>query len=387
VADLADLAFSHCLAVTGSAEAAADAAAHALRRGGWSRTSVLGHAAHLAVKAAPAAPSDDGPVSGSGAGVTDLARWLAATRPPTERALIDLADHYGLGTAGLARVIGASPEDAASRLATVSASWEDQLDPALMAWLGPGSCPALAEVLGAPAGEGGAAADGAPIADPAAESDGTPPLSARSVLGLASRVNAHVEACDVCADRRRAMVSVRAVLAREPLSPAPAPVRAAARASRRRPVPVPAPPLGGARRFPPRWAAAIPVAAAAAAVAYLAWPSGGAGPTPSAGAVSALTRLPAGGSALELVAPRITGANGTVTLLNIGPTRIAWRAAASAPWLGVSPGAGHLDPGRFAVLALTVSTPPPVGALRVTVSVSGDDGSAAATTLQVGPSG
>ena len=373
--DLADEVYLLCLAVTGwgsGAGAASEAAAAALRRGGWSRTMVLGHGAREAARAASADPGGPGPEAPGPPGPT--ARWLAGCRPAGERAVLHLADRAGLGGARLARALGVPEGEAAGALATAAAAWSAGLDPALMAWLGPGDCAGLAEILAGgrpgPAGEAdGAGPDGAPSA---------PGLTAREARDLAPAVSTHVAGCPACADRLRAMVSVRDLLAREPAPPAPPGLRSLARISRARPpTPLDRPVRAARPRRPALAAGVIGLAAAGAgAVVYLAWPAAGP-PSPAGAADAALSRLPPGGSVLVLDPPA-TGRT-LLHLSDVGRRSVTWQAATTAAWLQVAPATGRLVPGQSVQLDLNV-VGAPVAGLRATVTVNGSDGSVAAAT-------
>lgn len=258
---------------------------------------------------------------------------------------------------------------------------EDQLDPALMAWLGPGACPELAAVLEAE--EAGGEGDALPVTGPRA-------------LELAPSVRAHTEACPACSDRLRAMVSVADLLAREAEDGPGAPSAGTAgtdgsaspgggagagatagggnaedRSGR------PRPRRGGPLRQRARLVAAIAVGAAgAAAVAYLAWPSPATPASDGAGgSVGALSRVPEGGSALVLT-PAATS-SGALRLSDVGDRTVSWQATSTAPWLRVAPTSGRLVPGQSVGLVLNV-VGAPVSGLRATVTVNGNDGSVAA---------
>ena len=273
---------------------------------------------------------------------------------------------------------------------------DDQLDPALMAWLGPGTCPELAAVLGADGHQG---------------EDGGRPVTGRRALELAPSVRSHTEACPTCSDRLRAMVSVRDLLSRDAEDGAaagpgtaggggPGPVGGSAGAAGggletagggagggsaggttggvntedRSGAPRSA---GGAARQRARLAAAVGVGAAgAAAVAYLAWPSPTTLASNDAGsAVGAISRVPAGGSALVL-APAATTSD-ALQLSDVGNRTVSWQANSTAPWLRVAPASGRLAPGQSVGLVLNVIGAP-VSGLRATVTVNGSDGSVAA---------
>src|SRR5438067_1447494 len=176
--DLADQAYGHSLAVLGDPDAAAEVALLALRRAGRSRASVLAHARFGALQQADAHGSSD-PAEVLPVDVIGRARLLAATRPPTERALLDLRAR--LDRAGLGRALGVPAAEATERADAVGSAWDRELDPLLMASLGPGDCTDLAVLLAA-----------------------GPRSTLGELLSVGPTVAAHIETCAVCADRRRA---------------------------------------------------------------------------------------------------------------------------------------------------------------------------------------
>jgi len=207
----AEAVWGHCVAVLRDGTVAADAAEAAVRRGGRSRSLALAHARYQALLRTPTAPP--GP-DFDGLDPIGLALALSATRPAEERAVLDLEGRVDRGR--LARALGVAPARAAALATEAAATWERELDPALLAWLGPGDCHELAELL------------------PSAE-------RLEDLLDAAPAVAAHVAGCEACSDRRRAMVTVKALVAQAPLPPLPARVRAAAGAARFR-LPASAPP-------------------------------------------------------------------------------------------------------------------------------------------------
>src|SRR5947209_11273006 len=284
MADTGEHAFSLALAVLGDPVAAEEVALIAVRRGGRSRVATLAFTRHLSLARARQTPSD---AAAQPSNVVELAVALAATRPPLERALVDLAGRHHLDRAGLGRTLGLTAAAAAERAAAVTEQWTRELDPALMAWLGPGDCPELAAVLAANglAAEpldpltvtDGGAAGGLPE-DPDAPAGSlvtttatatavpapAPAPTVDALLAVAPAVAAHVSSCELCTDRTRAMVSVPALVGGRPLDPSPEAVRAASRRNRFRP-PAPLPPAIDAtgRRS---WTRAAPAAAAAVVV-------------------------------------------------------------------------------------------------------------------------
>lgn len=407
MADLADHAHAHTVAVLGPGLPALDAAVVAVRRGGRSRSAVLGHArAEGLARAADAADADlDGPVPDD---LVELAVALAWTRPPLERAIVDLDTRHGLDRGALARAVGTSAASAAARAAEVAATWTATLDPVLLAHLGPAGCEGLAGVLGgtaattAPAGDAGAGPDvpspvipGVAAGGDAAAAAAAPgaasgpalevpaPATLRELLALGPSVSDHVAACSTCADRLRSMVSVRTLLGQRPLEVAPAPVRAAAAPSRlRRPaLPPPLVPLADGRR----WrrpvmtvSAALVIALAGGILAAALRDDGEKGAT-----VEALTRVPAGGSALVASPSTVDGVRPSpIRLTNEGGGRVSWEAVADTPWLSVTPASGRLSPGETQTLTLRVSGDAPEGQLRGAVQISGRDGSATTIRLE-----
>jgi hypothetical protein len=351
-ADLADQAYGHCLAVLGDPAVAAEAAAAALRKAGRSRSSVLAHARFQALDraGAMAAPAPD---TSAPADLGELAQLLAATRAPTERAVLDLRAR--LDRADLGQALGVPAAAAAERADAVGEAWDAELDPLLMARLGPADCLLLAAVL--------------------ADADLSHPTLG-DLLAVGPAVASHVEGCSACTDRHRAMVSVRALVAQGDSPDAPESVRDAARRSRRmRPGAAP-PSLEPSRRRPLLIAvgvvgALVLVGGAAATAAALTGPRSG-----RAKRVAALVHVPTG-APLALTLRR-----DSVEITNRSGRPVQWRATAEAPWLRVEPASGRLAAGEMVWLTTRVLPSSPEGALRTTVTVTGDDGSAAATVYE-----
>ena len=346
---IAASAFGHCLALVREEEEATRLAVVAVRRGGPSLGAVLGHARHQAVAAAEAAPDDEAALDPD-AGPAEVAWALARTRPPLELALVDLGGRYRLGRAGLGIALRSTPAAAAARVAAVGRRWDAELDPALLAWSGPGECEDLAGIL--------AGIDIAPA----------------GLLAVAGEVADHTDGCPACADRRRAMPSVRHLLAATPLPSPPVQVVAAASGSRLQP-PVPPPPLepGSRRRGLQPAAAAVAALVVAGLIGVAVLSAGDNGD--AAASVQALTRLPLAAGSLQLAPSDLEPSAGEVSLANASGAPVSWEAAADAPWLAVSPDAGRLEPGTEQVLRLEGS--PPEGDVRASLRVTGDDGSTA----------
>lgn len=347
-------AFGHCLALLRDDAAATRLAVVAVRRGGPSLGAVLGHARHQALAAVAADPPGP-PALDPGAGPADVAWALAATRPPLELALIDLSGRYRLGRSGLGLALRLSPSAAAGRVAAVARSWDAELDPALLAWLGPGDCTALGTVL---AGRGGGGVS--------------------ELLDVAGEVADHTAGCQGCADRQRAMASVRLLLAGTPLAEAPLEVVVAAGGSRMQP-PVPPPALEpGRSRVRLRTLSAAVAAVAVAGVAGVVLEAGQ-GAERRRDSLQALTRLPADPVSLRLVPATLEPGDPEVTVTNASGAALRWEATADAAWLEVSPASGRLPAGATQVLRLRAS--PPEGEVRASVRVGGEDGSTAVATV------
>jgi hypothetical protein len=401
MADLADHAYAHAVAVLGAGGPALDAAVVAVRRGGRSRAAVLGHArAEALARADEAATADlDGPVPDD---LTDLAVALASTRPALERAIADLDTRHGLDRTALGRALGTSTAVAGTRATDVATTWEQTLDPVVLARLGPGGCDELASVLSpaapvtvgpAPIAEGvasvptAAATTATAIADGAATTTAVVPATLRELVALGPAVADHAAGCATCGDRLRAMVSVRTLLGQRPLEEAPHAVRAAAAPSRlRRPAPPPPlEPVGLGRR----WLRPVVIVAAALAVALVGGVAAAAlrhddHGRPSAGNdLATLTRVPAGGSALVAAPAAVRGARlAPVRLTNHADRTLTWSAVADVEWLTVSPAEGRLDAGASSTLSLRISSTAPEGDLRAALQISGQDGSATVVRVE-----
>ncbi len=373
MADHADHAYAHAAAVLGDGLDAFEAALFAVRRGGRSRTAVLGHArAEVLARAADAA----GPALDESApdDLTDLAVALASTRPALERVVVDLDARHGLDRGRFARSLGVSPAAAGARITAVSLTWQQTLDPVLLARLGAGGCEGLGTILGDVHVHVDAAGDDPP---PGVGPDGPRPLG--ELLALGPAVADHADGCEGCRDRLRSMVSVRTLLGQRPLEPAPASVRAAAAPSRlRRPSLPPLLEPESPRRRWPRPVASVALGAVAVAVAVvIGGLAVGDRSDEDSGAVEALTRVPETGSVLEAQPAAVDGPQPTaVRLTNRSAAPVAWVAVPDAAWLSVSPAEGRLEPGEAVSLRVILADHAPEGDVRASVQNSGRDGSA-----------
>ncbi|HVF33005.1 MAG TPA: hypothetical protein VM933_08210 [Acidimicrobiales bacterium] len=399
MADLADHAYALAGAALGGGPPAVEVAITAVRRGGRSRSAVLGHARAEALGRAV-----DAPVTDLDAAVPDdlseLAVALAGTRPPVERVVVDLDTRHGLDRTALGRALGTSTADAAARAAEVAEGWQRALDPVLLARFGPGGCDGLAAALGLAGGSAdeppGPGSDPPEVPEiPGAVPGGEPPAATlRELLALGASVTDHAAGCEACTDRLRSMVSVRTLLGRRSLDPAPHAVRAAAAPSRLR-RPTPPPPLEPERT---RRRGLRPALAALAAVAVLvagvvgvtALRSSSNGDDADMASVEALTLVPEAGNVLVAAPAAVEGrAPEPVRLTNRSEADITWLAAPDVPWLSVRPAEGTLQPGASTVLRLVVSSDAPEGDVRGAVQITGRDGSATvvrvATTIERPP--
>lgn len=296
----------------------------------------------------------------------DLRRlvWEAAGGlAPQDRAVLDLHLRHGLVGAELADALEVTPHHATVRLSRVRELVERSLAVLLVGRLGRRDCPELDALL--------AGWDG------------------RLEPRLRKRVARHIDACDVCEERRRAVVSPLALLASMPLVPAPAHLRDRVLTSVHRAAPgappPPAPPTGPKRRG--RRAAALGAVAAlvvlvAAGVAL----SGDGGapedvaaiggvsttttePTSTTTAAASTTASPTTSSTTTVVAavvparlvvlsgPQDLGAaasHAVVGLRNAGDEPLRWSGAVDISGATVGPTDGSLAPGASTELIVSV---------------------------------
>lgn len=367
--DPADHAYAHACAVFGPGEAAIETALLATKRGARSRSAVLGHARHevLARNSQATVADLDEPAPDE---LTELALRLAATRPLIERVTADLDGRHGLDRGGFARALGLTPAAAGARSGALSSEWQALLDPVVLAHLGPGGCDGLAAVL-SPIVDGrmdggGANDDGSPVASP---------VTLGALIALGPSVGDHAAACSDCADRLRSMVSVRTLLGQRPIETAPAPVRAAVSSSRlRRPIPPPplVPETVVRRWLRPVVTIAAVVAVAVGAGAITAARRTDPG-TPTVAALTEVpaegSALAVSPSVVEgpLAPP--------VALSNNSGHEVRWEADADVDWLQVAPSEGRLEAGETSTLRLAIGADAPEGDVRGAVRITGAEGS------------
>lgn len=347
-------AFGHCRTMVRDDEVATRLAIVAARRGGPALAAVLGHARHQCLEHLARHPLPPAVIT-PGSGPAEVALALAATRPAVEMAVVDLSGRHGLSRAGLGIALRLTPSAAAERAAAIGQTWDAELDPALLASLGPGECAELAAVLGE-----------------------RPRASAEDLLALCRDVSDHTSTCAMCADRQRAMASVRLLVTGAPLAPPPPTVMAAVSGSRLQP-PVPPPPMDRHRGRGGRRAAGVAAGVLVIAGVVAIVVGGGSDERAREASLQALTKMPLAGGSLRLAPSTLQLSAGTVSLANESASEVAWEATADAPWLEVAPRRGRLGPGRTQSLRLRGS--PPEGEVRASLKVSGDDGSAVAATL------
>lgn len=346
--DPAELAYGHALAMLGDPSAAEQVAVAALRHAGRSRTLVLAHARHQAVaRAAQDEPLD---IHGSQLLVLDLpalAATLASTRPPEERAALDCRARTAGDLSALGDALGMRPSSAADKCSEIAELWERRLDPALLAFSGPGECAGLAEIL--------------------AET----PETVGDLLEVAPLVADHVPDCTLCADRVRSMASVRTFFsAARP--DVPADVRAVGHVSRRRRPAAPPPPLFEetpdlSRRLVirPQFAALVAVIALVGLTAWFVAGRNGDGNEQ----VAALTKVsPA--SSLELFAPEVTNTVARFRLQNPTDFDITYRVTSSAAWASIEPVAGRIPSYGNRTLVVTALDGAPEGDSRSQITVT-----------------
>ena len=347
--DPAELAFGHALAMLGDPDAAVEVASTALRRAGRSRSSVLAHARHQAVmRAAEDEPVDIAHLPTQVLDLGALAATLASTRPPEERAALDVRARTAGELGALGDALGARPTTAADKCAEIADEWERALDPALLAFSGPGDCDALASILHDAA-----------------------PQTVADLLAVAPAVHAHAQDCTLCSDRVRAMSPVRAFFSGGSVD-VPDVVRDVGHTSRRRRPAADPPPLFGAglprtRRLWPLGVAALVALAVVVAVSYVVAPK-------REDKFASETR-PAP-TALKLDAPEYAGDVAKLHLRNPTDRAISYRAATSAEWATVSPRTGRIPAHDAVLLTVRALGTAPEGSATATLTITTSTGGA-----------
>lgn len=355
--DPAELAYGHALAMLGDPDSASEVAIVALRRAGRSRGAVLAHARGEALaRATQDPPVELGSLQLLVLDLPALAATLASTRPPEERAALDLRARTSGDLAALGEAFGGRPSSAADRCNEIAELWERTLDPALLAFSGPGDCEDLAEVL-----------------------NGRELVTAGDLVDIAPAVNAHAQDCTVCTDRVRAMASVRSFFSETGVE-VPAPVREVSRVSRtKRPSAPPLPlfpsdsPVSRRRRFitPLRAATVLVAVIGASGVAFAATRDS------SSNALTRLTRL-AKADGLVISQPRVEGDVATLVLRNSTDKAVRYRATTSVTWASVTPARGIVAAHSTRAVAIRALENAPEGAPRATVTFTTASGASTA---------
>lgn len=349
--DPAELAFGHALAMLGDPEAATDVATTALRRAGRARGSVLAHARHQAVtRAAEDEPVDIANIQTVVLDLPALAATLASTRPPEERAALDVRARTAGDLAALGDGLGMRPTAAADKCNEIADEWERSLDPALLAFSGPGDCEGLTAIL-----------------------DEAHPETVADLLAVAPAVRAHAHDCTLCGDRLRAMSPVRAFFSGGRVD-VPDEVREVGHASRRRRPSAPPPPLFDVdaprtrRRWPLLLAAAVLLALLATALTIVTRGTDN-------DDVNALTRMPSQ-NALALGIADVSDDVAHIHLRNPTDKAVSYRAATSAEWAAVTPRTGRIPAHDAALLTVRALDSAPEGAVTATLTITTSSGGA-----------
>jgi hypothetical protein len=361
--DHGDALYDFALSVTGDAEwavaAVREAVPAALESYGpaVSRSVLYGSVFAVAVRDAAPPPALDAGLIEPGPGSPDklqrLARAATVLLDPVQRGCLDLALRQGLEGEALSEALGVAPGLASVSVQAATDQAEDVIGAVLLARVGRGDCPGLADV--------------------ALESVG---LAADK---LAARVVEHGEACPACGDRRRALVPVTTLLAGLPPEPAPAalkridPRRRTGIVRALRP-PIRRGPLAAAARPARPWRRGLGVAGAGIVVLVVAvavaWPRRGGEIAPAA--------APGGQLAVDAT-PLDFGSGseqGRVRVSNSGREPLVFEARAAVPWISFVGGEGTLDPGGSVIVsALLDRLRAPEGAADTEIRIQSNGGS------------
>lgn len=350
--DPAELAYGHALAMLGDPDAAADVAALALRRAGRARGQVLAHARQESVaRAIRDEPVDIDSLQTVVLDLPALAATLASTRPPEERAALDVRARTGGDLAALGEALGMRPSDANDKCAELAELWERTLDPALLAFSGAGECTALGAIL-----------------------EEAAPDTVAKLLTVAPAVHTHATDCVICTDRIRAMASVRSFFSDAAIE-APGALRAESHRNRTKRPSAAAAPLfpsvsHSAHRYRrPVLVAAVVIALVAVPMAIDAWSA-----KDNRDLTTSLTKvIPAAGL-------RIDGDPSTGLILrNDSSKSVHYTISTSAPWLTVAPSQGRLAAHVSLPMQAVLSDDAPEGAAPAMIIVHTSTG---ATTSQ-----
>lgn len=359
-----DALYDFALSVTGDAgravAAVREAVPAALESHGpaVSRLVLYGSVFAVAVRDAIPPPVLDAGLIESGPGSPDelqrLARAATVLLDPVQRGCLDLALRHGLEGEALSEALGVAPGLASVSVQAATDQAEDVIGAVLLARVGRGDCPGLADV--------------------ALESVG---LAADK---LAAGVVEHGEACPACGDRRRALVPVTTLLANIPPEPAPAALKRMD-ARRRTGIvralrpPIRRGPLAAVARPPRPWRRGVGAALAGIVVLVVAvavaWPRRGGEIAPAA--------APGGQLAVDATPLEFGSGSeqGGIRVSNSGREPLVFEAKAAVPWISFVGGEGTLDPGGSVVVsALLDRLRAPEGAADTEIRIQSNGGSA-----------
>lgn len=347
--DPAELAYGHALAMLGDPDAAAAVAITALRRAGRARGLVLAHAREQAVAGATRAePVDIASLQTVVLDLPALAATLASTRPPEERAALDVRARTSGDLALLGEALGMRPTDAADKCNEIAELWERTLDPAMLAFSGAGECETLAEIL--------QDADTETVA---------------GLLAVAPAIHAHAQEDTACGDRLRAMAPVRSFFSDTGVE-VPDEVREAGRISRtKRPSAAPVPLFGSAAPATERVRGVITPRRVAAALALLLAAGTAIGIATRDTSPSELTKLTelANDDALVLAPAQVSGSVAIIEVRNTTDRAVAFTATASEPWVHIATPKSRVAARGTRSLTLTALDSAPEGVIRATINV------------------
>jgi hypothetical protein len=365
-----DALYDFALSVIGDAERAVATVREAVPAAlsaygpGVTRPQLFGSVFAVAVREATAPSPLPADLTRAGTGSPDelqqVVRVATLLLDPVQRGCLDLALRQDLEGEQLSEALGVAPGLASVSVQSAIDQAEHVIGAVLLTRVGSADCPGLAEI--------------------AVDSVGTPAEK------LAAAVVEHGEGCDVCGDRRRALVPVTTLLASVPAAVAPRALKRTADARRR----------GGIVRAlrPParagRGAAGVPavarsehrarrrltVAAGALAVVLLAavavlWPR-------HSGEIDRIAAP--GGQLVVNVTPVDFGPAGDraqLPIANTGREPLVYETRAAVQWISFVGGEGTLDPGAETVVSIVLDrSRAPEGAPDSEIRVQSNGGSA-----------
>lgn len=319
-----------------------------------------------------------------------FARQLAMTQSPEDVADVDLATRYGLDARSFARVLGTDTKRAARRDEELLERWAATLDPAMLAWLGPGSCDDLARLL---VGDevwpratdfplvGSIDTTGpvpiVPATDPGPQATGE--LTVAALLAAAPTVSRHSEGCEVCGQRMSALTSVRTLLGQAPIGDIPEAVRGAA-AERTRHDRRDVGTTIARRRAIVRHDRMTVVTISVVLAAVVGYAGTRAFQDHGTSRSHRVQQLIQSTPASPLIASptMVTHHERTITLTNVSNAPTRWTALADVPWAVILPASGSLEGGASATLEVDLPSTGSFGEGTITFTTP------AGTALHVG---